>query len=360
MLYRLSQILSSESLSTSGTKVVDITLHDVISRINIDIYGVNDGTTPTAHPANIVSKIELVDGSDVLFSLSGYEILALFYYQTGRTPFVVNNYQDNEWCRCMFSINFGRYLYDPLVGFDPKKYRNPQLKITYTLANGGSSPDAGAIDITADVFDEKEVAPLGFLMAKEVVSYTMAASANEYVDMPTDHPYRSMLILGKGSNNTTEMQYSNVKLSEDNDKKIPIDEGRATLAKLYGGVHPPIHEHFVKVGAAGAVRTFCLTSYEGSVSVAARETLAGDFVVTQPANGALNVTSAAGATIHGIINGYMPCGALQIPFGDPKVIEDWYDVSKIGNLRNTITAGSGASSSNTCQIVTEQYRKYTA
>lgn len=360
MLYRQAKILSSEALAASGTKVVDITLQDVISRINIDVYGVNNGTTPTAHPAAIVSKIELVDGSDVLCSLSGYEALALDYYQSGRTPFVINNYQDNEWCRCMFNLNFGRYLYDPFVGFNPTKYRNPQLKITYNLAAGGSTPDAGAIAITADVFDGKVAAPAGFLMAKEVVSYTMAASANEYIDMPLDYPYRSMLILGKGANNTTEMQYSNIKLSEDNDKKVPIDESRATLAKIFGGVHQPIMEHFVKAGAVGAVRTFCMTSYEGAVSVSARETLVGDFVVTQPGSGALNVTSAAGATIHGIITGYMPCGALQIPFGDPQVIEDWYDVTKIGNLRNTIQAGSGASSSNTCQVVTEQFRKYAA
>lgn len=360
MLYRLANILSTEALSTSGTKVIDLTLKDVISRLNIDVYGVNNGTTPTAHPANIVSKIELVDGSDVLCSISGYEALALFYYQTGRTPFVINNYQDNEWCRCMFSINFGRWLYDPMIGFNPAKHKNPQLKITYTLANGGSTPDAGGLKVTADVFDEKVVAPIGFLTAKEVVSYTMAASANEYIDMPTDHIYRSMLILGKGANNTTEMQYSNIKLSEDNDKRVPIDEGRATLAKLYGAMHPPISEHFVKAGAAGAVRTFCMTSYEGAISATPRETLVGDFVATQPASGATNITSAAGATIHGIITGFMPCGALQIPFGDPTDPADWYDVTKIGNLRNTITAGSGASSNNTCQIVTEQLRKYAA
>lgn len=260
----------------------------------------------------------------------------------------------------MFNLNFGRWLYDPMVAFDTKKYKSPQLKVTYDRDAGGSSPDAGGITVTADVFDEKAVTPAGYLMAKEIISYTMAASANEYIDMPTDHPYRSMLILGKGANNTTEMQYSNIKLSEDNDKRVPIDETRSRLAKIFGGRHAPILEHFVKAGAAGAVRTFCMTSYEGAVSVAARETLVGDFVVTQPASGNLNVTSAAGATIHGIITGYMPCGALSIPFGDPEDPADWYDVTKIGNLRATITAGSGASSNNTCQLVTEQFRKYAA
>lgn len=358
MNYRNATILASESLDASGTKVIDITLKDVISRITLDVYGVNNGATPTAHPARIVTKIELVDGSDVLWSLSGVEALALDYYQSRRTPFVINNYQDNEWCRCIFNLNFGRWLNDPVLGFDPTKFTNPQLKITYDRDGGGSTPDEGGLAVVADIFDEKVATPTGFLMAKEVIDYTMSASANEYVDLPTDFPYRSLLIAGKGDNNNTEMQFSNVKLSEDNDKRIPIDEARSRLAKIYAGAYPLITEHFVKAGNASAVRTFCLTSYEGQISVVAREAIAGDFTATQPASGEVNVTGGAGATCHGIITGYVPCGTIIIPFGDPKLVEDWYDVAKIGSLRATIKAGSGASSVNSCQLITEQLRSY--
>ena len=358
MFYRNAKILSNESLSASGTKVIDITLKDVISRISLDVYGVNASTTPTAHPAAIVSKIEMVDGSDVLFSLSGAEVLALDYYQNKRTPFIINNFQDNEYCRCVYHLNFGRYLYDQLLGLDPKRFKNLQLKVTYDRDAGGAAPDDGGIAITADVFDEKAVEPVGFLTSKENVSYTMAASANEYIDLPVDYTFRSIMFLCTDSDGGTPLNYSEIKLSEDNDKRIPINEYRSRLSKIFGGDLPAISEHFVCAGSESAVTVYCMTSYEGQISVVQRDGAVGTFLATQPGSGYVNVTGGAGGTIHGIITGYSPFGSLRLPFGQEQIIEDWYDVSNIGSLRLTVKASSGADSTNACQVVTEQLRTY--
>jgi len=360
MFYRNAKILANESLSAAATKVIDITLKDVISRISIDIYGVNNGTTHTAHPAKMVTSIELVDGSDVLFSLSGPEALALDYYQNRRTPFVINNYQDNEYCRCLYNLNFGRYLYDPMLALDPAKFRNLQLKVTYDRDGGGSAPDEGGICVVADVFDQKEATPIGFLTSKENVSYTMAASANEYVDLPVDHLLRSIMLLCEDSDGGTPMKYNEVKLSEDNDKRIPYNEYRSRLAKIFGGDLPPIQEHFVMKGSATAKAVYCMTSYEGQISVVQRDGTIDSFLATQPADGKVNVTGGETGTIHGIIQGYAPFGSLQLPFGERMDIADWYDLAAVGSLRLTVKASSSADSTNTCQIVTEQLRKYAA
>lgn len=360
MNYRNTVLVATEAMAASGTKIIDLTLSDVISRITIDIYGVNTAVVPTAHPTKMISKVELVDGSDVLWGLSATEALALMYYQTRQTPFCINNYINDEWCRFVLDINFGRKLWDKQLAFDPKKFRNPQLKITYSRAAGGAAPDAGGFKVMADVFDQKEIAPIGFLSAKEIVSYTMAASANEYVDIPLDRLLKSLIIFQREGSDTPTDDIAGIKLSEDNDKRILWDDQSRQLQKTLANIYPTIKEHFVKTGSAAAETVYCMSSYEGQGSAVCREASAVLFVLGQPANGKASILGGTGASIHGIINGYAPFGSLILPFGDQQDIDDWYDVSKVGALELRITAESGASSSNTCEVVTEQLRKYVA
>jgi hypothetical protein len=262
MKYRLASILAHEDISTAGTKTLDISLKDVISRINIQVKATNNGSTPTAHPAKIISKIEVVDGSDVLFGLSGQEALALQFYNTRQTPFCVNNYLDNVMNITNYEINFGRFLYDPIVAFNPNKFRNPQLKVTHNKANGGCSPDACTLEVTADVFDQKEADPLGFLMAKENVSYTLSASANEYIDLPTDHTLRKLIIMSLYGGKQPWEQFNEVKLSEDNDKKVPLDDKTSDLLKYYGNLWPPLDEYIVGAALITTKPFYMMSSYE--------------------------------------------------------------------------------------------------
>jgi len=128
MNYRLASILPSEAANTAGTKTIDINVADPISRFVIQMKGLNSADAPVAHPAKMISKIELVDGSDVLFSLSGVEAQALNFYDEGKVPHTVLNYLNDVYAIATFHIDFGRFLYDPVLAFDPKKLRIHSLK----------------------------------------------------------------------------------------------------------------------------------------------------------------------------------------------------------------------------------------
>src|SRR4030042_2741422 len=208
MNYRLAVLLSHESIATAGTKTIDVTLKDKISRINIQVKATNNGSAPTAHPAAILSKIEVVNGSDVLFGLSGKELLALQFFSTKRTPFCIHSYLDDVMNITAYEIYFGRFLYDPLLALDPAKFTNLQLKITHNLAAGGSVPDAATLEVTADIFDEKAITPVGFLMAKENASSTLSASANEYIDLPVDYAMRQLLIMSHANDKMPHEQFN--------------------------------------------------------------------------------------------------------------------------------------------------------
>jgi len=358
MKYRNATLLTSESIATAATKVIDISVKDVISRIAIQVKATNNGAAPTAHPATILSKIELVDGSDVLFSLSGKECMAMEFYDTKNTPFGINCYLNDVMNIMVYNINFGRHLYDPILAFDPKKFMNPQLKITHNLASGGSSPDAATLRVSADVFDEREVSPIGFLMNKEPYSYSLTSSGYEYIDLPTDHILRGLMILSLSASKQPYEQYNEIKISEDNDKRIPIDSSTSDLVKYFANLYGKINES-VYGAALTTTRDFYIMSTYEVMAAAAATGFAASYIKSELAYGGnIDIRGSAAANFMANITGFCPFGGLYLPFGDPKDPDDWYDTTKVGNLQLRIKGGSSVGSGSTCQVVTQQLRKY--
>lgn len=349
-------MLARESATTAATKTLDVKLKEKISRIQIRYEPINNGQAQTGHPAKCVSKIELVDGSDVLMSLSGMEAQALDFYDTkqGREyeMDMRNDMPDQEF----FNLNFGRKLWDPVLAFDPTRFSNPQLKITHDKSLGGSTPDASFLSVYADVFDEKPVSPIGWLMAKEFYTCVPTASAYKYIDLPQDYILRKLMIQDIIANTTFTDQLDELKLSEDNDKKIPIDVG---LYQFIAGIMKkyPLYSEFIAhtlPGAADYVRYVTPGEYVNvSVGVQGSATVYKSVV---GGGGVVNLTASALTECRSLVTGYMPHGCLPVEFGDPDLIEDWYDITKIGSLELRLHAPGGATG--TANIVLQQLRKY--
>lgn len=356
MNYRLASILPSEAANTAGTKTIDINVADPISRFVIQMKGLNSANAPVAHPAKMISKIELVDGSDVLFSLSGVEAQALNFYDQGRMPHTVLNYLNDTYAIATFHIDFGRFLYDPILAFDPSKFTNPQLKITHDLAAGGSTPDAALLSVYAHLFDEKSVSPTGFLMNKEQYGYTLVQSAKEHIDLATDYPYRKLLLQSMSATLQPWQQYNQIKLSQDNDKKVVVnDEKTSDLLKLFR-MHPALTETIVAKTKNGTQVIHCAASYERIQTIVGIGAALDGCYIADTYGGAISVTDGAAASIMMVVNGFVPHSTFCLPFGQQNEIEDWFDVKDIGSLRLTLTAGGSADG--TCEVVSQQIRGY--
>lgn len=359
MNYRLAQLLSEESATIAATKTLDINLSDPVSRISIMFRGQNNGSTPLAHPAKMVSKIEIVDGSDLLMSLSGYQARALDFYHTKQPVPEKVDYTDDNWARQTFNLNFGRFLYDPLFALDPKKFRNPQLKITHNKALGGSTCDAGYLQVWADCFDEKVIAPEGFLMAKEVYSYALGNGTYEHIDLPADHAYRMLCIRSLKATAAIWELFNSIKLSSDQDKHVIIDGETRQLLKLFGaqfGFYDETLQGTVGTGSTG----FYLTPTSECNCVINKLGGSRDyFQAYQPWGGYCEVAAGGAAELFQMfMHGMAPHGALAIPMGDLNDPEDWFDVSQVGSLRLRILSESGLSTGDTCDIFLQQLRRY--
>lgn len=358
MNYRKAVLLDNETNSTAGTKTIDLKGLDSISRLVVMMSGTNNGSTPTAHPAKMVSKIELVDGSDVFFSLSGIEAQALHYYQTGKLPANIMTYLNDNTVRAQFPINFGRWLWDEDLAFDPSRFKNPQLKITHNKALGGCAPDAGYIDVVADMFDEKRVNPLAFLMAKEHFTYSLTSSAVQDVELPTDYPMRQLIIQSLADAKAPNAQYNKIKLSENNGKKIPLEESTSDLLKQFIADNGWVSECVRARGDTSSVEYFVTPTYETSVVGSPTDGSAGYVKSTSSYGGTVDITVATAADVDLFVRGAAPHGAMAVPFGDLWDSLSWYDVTKLSKLNLIVTAGSSVGSSSTCQVVVEQLRRY--
>lgn len=362
MNYRLSTIHARKTYGSDITEVIDIDVADPISQLIIELAVTNVGTVaPTAHAIACLTKIELVDGSDVLFSLSGYEAEAADWYHNliQRAPW--NPYLDGMDVQRFIALNFGRYLWDPLLAFDPKKFINPQLKLTLDINAGGNAPVSNKLQVWANMFDEKKISPVGFLMHKEIKSFPLTTSAfHEYTDLPTDYPYRKLFVRAQKAGTEPNQLLDKFKLSEDQDKRIIVDHVTEDILRSIAMRSPMMTEVIYSFVDTVSRYIYCTPTTRvianGNTWDAAAG--AGEIALYDGDGGRLkriSATATKNAQFH--VSGYLPHGTWEIPFGDQADLNDWYDVTKVGSLKLDITT-LAAAATDSAQIFLQQLRKY--
>lgn len=361
MNYRLSTLFARKSYANDVTEVIDINVSDPISQLIIELSTLNVGDDATAHAIACLKKVEVVDGSDVLFSLSGYEAEAVDIYHNKRMRSNWNPYLSTLGVQRFVGINFGRKLWDPLLAFDPTKFTNPQLKITLDIDAGGNAPSANYLQVWAALFDEKIISPVGFLMHKEVKDYPMGVSTHEYTDLPTDFPYRKLLIRQMTYGTEPCGHIDNVKLSEDQDKRIIFDHGPVDLFRTIAADNPQLIEQIMFVAHNTATYVYTTVSERATATFAdwATSVAANTYASYGSAGGRMSVIDSVGTkNAIAIVAGWIPHGVYEIPFGDQDDPEDWFDASALRALKLDVRATSGALTTDSVQVFLQQLRRY--
>lgn len=360
MNYRNTEILDAKTLTGAGTETIDLNVKDVISRLTLQWIVTKTKISMDTYPHADITKIELVDGSDVLHSLNGGQNQALVIYDRRVSTVNHGQYINANSQRSIYGIDFGRFLYDKELALDPKQFRNLQLKVTFDSNLSDTGVTSGTLEVWADVFDEKAVSPQGFLMSKEVFSRTPPAAGYYYVDLPTDFLLRKLLIQGYRSAYEPWYQVSEARLSEDNDKRVPFDVNLEVYHQLRQAVDVPVEETVVLQGSGGGEDHYGIpTNYWANlVGLGAAVGTAPGFGSNGRGGYNLVKSGTGGTQISGLHRGWLPNHCFQFPFGDPQDINDWYDLSKIGSLRLRLKAGTGGAASGTVAVILQQLRRY--
>jgi hypothetical protein len=202
----------------------------------------NGATSNKENPViHNITKIEVVDGGDVITSIRGEVLRGLVAHLQGHTPLGNDSEAANEGQMSSVKVPFGRYDLDTDYAFNPTAFRNPQLKVTWDLAHiraiGATAYVTGTLDITAVAVLMEDVSPpTGVLTAKEIYDFTSAASGDERVDMPTDYPWRTLLVRGYENGTALASTITNLKLDYTRLAKYDNANAVATyMAEAQGG-----------------------------------------------------------------------------------------------------------------------------
>lgn len=233
--------------SDKSTKTIDLDLVDPVSALCFEFEATNGTTNNRNNPLPFaITKLEVVDGSDVLASMSFRQAQALQFYKTMKQPLLREDEGPSSGPTIGCSILFGRKLWDKEFALNLKNFSNPQLKITWDLTNiravqAATAWATGTLKISAWAKVMEGQGPPGkYLMAKELEAWTGATSGSPRHTLPTDYPYHMLMFLCHNSFAEPCVSITNLKLTCDTDKFIPLDRNvkqfDAEMAQLFGNV----------------------------------------------------------------------------------------------------------------------------
>ena len=364
----------SETLADSATTITNLDINSPISAIDL-LYeattGASSGRNHYLHQD--VSRIEVVDGSDVLYSLNMKDGMAVNCYAHKKFPYMSIDERASTVNRETVRINFGRFLGDPEYYLNPNDFTNLQLKETHALtiaSDSGYGTGTGVLSVIVHLMEGDLPAPKAFLMNKEVFSYTSAASGVQIIELPDDYPIRAMFLHSLEANVAIDTDLSRVKMSLGMDKFIPfdtpIDHLISEMADNFGVISYGLimycqndDAHDLLYGVPLAIDTTNLLSSASILEVSATlVSMSGNrasFQVTEHNTASIltHLDYATDSVFHTEVAGYLPMNTfcwLFAPVGN----EDWsIDVLpwKKGQVRIT-DGGAGASN----RLLLQQFR----
>jgi len=363
-------LLYQDTQKDTATMTKDLDIVEPISALEIEVECTNGATSNKGNfISDIVTKVEVVDGSEVLESLNMFQLEALHFIKTGKTPALF----PSEWAggkqRHNASLFFGRYLWDPNYALNAQKFANPQLKVTFNKAairaagaDGFASGDNILLSVIAKVFEDR-AAPDRFLMQKQIDSFLSAASGDKRIDLPIDYVYRMLLLRLYKQESDIDEVISDVKITCDTDKFIPINRKVKQLdADAQARFGRSVLKHDIFCSHQETVRL--LHNKEPDMRPFYQSSTVPDIIGIdwQWSNAMkLNMYDHAGAAdttdrkLTGVEEGHALHATLPICFGRPDVPEDWFSPAEFKKIELVLTqaaAGVGAA----CEVAVEQVR----
>lgn len=366
MIERLAYIEKDKSLGDSGTTTTDITIKDPITALFVEVRATNGASYNHANTMlDCVSKIELIDGAKVLFSMSAKQAFSQACYDLGFWPHTRLSMLGGDPQTAAIPILFGRFIGDPDRAFDPSRFVHPQLRITWNLAAvravALTAFATGTATLTAIArVMEGAPSPGGYLLKKEFYTWTTAVGT-EYIDLPTDLSVKSLLLRSKLASYHPYGVVSNWKLNCDGGKFVPFDIGGEDLMYLLFQTQPRLSyresAHYKSgdtfISYLEELEDVCLISEDTSDVVYRYDNY-------EYGRQTVYIHTAGSATANHVNTGvkcagYFPWGYMSVPFGKLANLGDYFPASSYGSVRLEATGAVAAGAGEVCLVQDQGY-----
>lgn len=351
-------LLNGQALNDSDTVTVDLARSLKILYLRIQYQAQNGTTSNTLCKINgSVSKLQVIDGSNVLTSLSMREAQAKNCFDYRRMPFQVLSEDDDIVLYEEAIIDFRRWQGDTAFYLDTSVYQSPQLQLTHNLpisATAGFVTGTGKLTVIARVIDSGAPSRLGFVSAKEIDSFSSATAGDHNTDLPLDFPIAAIMVGDPVDANTPDNYLSNFKLTADTDSFIPINSSYADLLRQnlfeYGEFEQSIDalpDTTATLLGDLYYRTRGYTGPVGATSLGLFTAVAANSISIAMTTGGAAVRLAA------TLRGQAPHGSVIYKFGDGWSPDQIFTPQGVGKFQLKLTsANTGA----TPKVVVVQQR----
>lgn len=346
-------------MGTSGTKVYDLDFSDPITQLDLRFDASNGATDNKESPIErCISKIEIVDGGQVLWSCPGDVAFAVQAQLAGHVGHCYNTEVGSDTPYASIPLRFGRFMYDPLYAFNPLAHKNPQLRITFdeaainTAGADGFVSDSITIMLIAHLMEEASP-PLGFLGIREIESFTTLDSGIRRIALPTDTIIRNIINRVFLSEIDIRNCITNYKLTADGGRFVAFDWSSDHVLNFHAEMFPPVeYANLCVVTNGSRVETWVGLDLLGSITPRNTGVLIGlDTFWPGSANiVAVNHANAAQTDVGAfmLVKGWALHNTLIIPMGEQNTPETWFDARAFNNLELHLTQGDADGEDNMC------------
>lgn len=356
--YRFITLEAASDWGDSGTKTIDLDYKTPITQINIRGVFLAGTTTWANSPASNFTKIEIVDGSNVLWSATGKAAQGHWMESMGRDPPGYQHLRNAKSVGIDIPIMFGRFFGDRKYAFDPTKYKNPQLKITWNEDTHCTTTTSWSGSVKAILFDDNPPNPIGFLNLYEVEAYNPSASTRHDVQIPTDQIVRTIYVQCRESQQSLSASMGNVKLTEDGDTKVVYNDTMSEIQRILNENRRVFHEDFrMHVATSGDTYFSAIGNIIGGVTGSYDSASASGFASHMGGSFKIRAENTSQYyTAH--ITGYNPQAMFKLDICEYDDDTSWYDPTRLGTWELQLTAGAQADTALTYRVYVERLTRY--
>jgi len=326
----------------------------------------------------MIREIAVLDGSEVIFALNGSLAFAASCFDLGYAPYHCHNEMWGRPNRWAFPIHFGRSLVDPNWIFDPTRFRNPSIRITWDSEwlhdnQEGTYEVSETYPITISVHAkimEEGADPVGYLMTKLIKEYTPAGPGNEVTWLPMDFPHRKLFVRTYQFGAWMTHNITHLKLSQDQDKWIPFDHRSYEFIRLMKNWFTEVQLHGYHWIEDDAQREHLCGDQSSGLVVSSTPTWIA--AVTNWLGNTAFMSACTDAGVAAAVDSRVevwsqgmtrtPLDTFCYAFGDQEDPADWLSVTPMGNLRLILTHAAenweGVTGYGLTQIACQQAHPY--
>lgn len=346
---------------TSGLDTIDLPNAGLLGCVQLQVYATAGSTAGDRDvgPLDALTKIELVvNGSQVVKSLTGREIKAMMAYQKmAMGQDIIANYYSHA-NRVELFINLGRHYHDLEYLLDLSKVNDPELRITYDFTatshdgfTNGEAQTGPYRDVICHLLRESDIIPKGYIQTQEISRFMYANAKKENLVVPRGPTYSNLYVESYYKSCGLSLSLDTIEVNINNGERIPLrlamqefidileaTYGRFRMSEIKDISFDDLWPSLLEVGEV------IPTTYEGHEPISM---VAGALWGQQLGIGAEDPDGTAYTTAKIIridYDGLLPFSLAAIPLYDPWDPRTWIDTSLLGDfwVRYECTASGGS------------------